>query len=633
MSYRNYSITNGFIVDSKGTGDFQTINDAYIAAKSGTVIGVMPGTYSGAYTVKPGTTLCAMPGSTGNKAVILSGQGVYAGGANVSFSNITFQSNSAYAFIFNGSTNGSILFDDCYLDAVGFTSLSHVSTASDAEFKLRRCSGDLSANVAFFDVACVDNMRLQWCEFQNSFGSTLANTVSAGTLFVDFTILRNPINISGTTGAIVHETITINTSGENVPCLNITSTKSSGNGSNGRYSELASGSASAITLGPGSLYTTKILTLDSNAAFAISGNGTLQYGIIGNIQNLAFDPALTIVKLPTFIGNLTLATPLAVNSGGTGLNAVVTGDLIYAPSANLFSRLPIGATGDILTISSGVPKWSTSTFPINVGATGTILRSDGTNWVASTATYPNTTTINQLLYSSSANTITGLATANSSILVTDSGGVPSLSTTLPFTLPVTSGGTGLQTLTAHSLQVGAGTSSPTQLAVGATGTVLTGVTGADPAFSATPSVTSITLGGGTALGAYVEGTWTPTLIGGSTAGTTTYSLQFGYYVKIGSLVWYNFIVSGTAATGTGNAIIQTLPFISKNQSGGNYIGSIINQSSATWVYPVGATDIALRAAGGQATIGIFSSGSASTGSFIQMANAAFSFTGTIVVQV
>jgi len=41
------------------------------------------------------------------------------------------------------------------------------------------------------------------------------------------------------------------------------------------------------------------------------------------------------------------------------------------------------------------------------------------------------TTINQLLYSSAANTIAGLTTANNSILVTSAGGVPSWATTLP----------------------------------------------------------------------------------------------------------------------------------------------------------------------------------------------------------
>lgn len=49
----------------------------------------------------------------------------------------------------------------------------------------------------------------------------------------------------------------------------------------------------------------------------------------------------------------------------------------------------------------------------------------------STAIWPATTTISQILYSSSANTVTGLATANSSVLVTNSGGVPAWGTVLP----------------------------------------------------------------------------------------------------------------------------------------------------------------------------------------------------------
>lgn len=62
-------------------------------------------------------------------------------------------------------------------------------------------------------------------------------------------------------------------------------------------------------------------------------------------------------------------------------------------------------------------------------------------------------------------------------------------------LDVVNGGTGRATLTNHGVLVGAGTSAITQLAVGATGTVLAGSTGADPAFTASPSVTgSITAG-------------------------------------------------------------------------------------------------------------------------------------------
>lgn len=59
---------------------------------------------------------------------------------------------------------------------------------------------------------------------------------------------------------------------------------------------------------------------------------------------------------------------------------------------------------------------------------GQILQSAGAsaNPVFSTATYPSTTTINQLLYSSSANVVAGLSTVNTATLITSSGGIPSL---------------------------------------------------------------------------------------------------------------------------------------------------------------------------------------------------------------
>lgn len=53
-----------------------------------------------------------------------------------------------------------------------------------------------------------------------------------------------------------------------------------------------------------------------------------------------------------------------------------------------------------------------------------VLRSDGTNWLPSAATYPNSTSINQILYSSANDVISEIPTANSAILVTDSSGTP-----------------------------------------------------------------------------------------------------------------------------------------------------------------------------------------------------------------
>ena len=65
---------------------------------------------------------------------------------------------------------------------------------------------------------------------------------------------------------------------------------------------------------------------------------------------------------------------------------------------------------------------------------------------------------------------------------------------------------------------------------------------------------------------YEEGNWTPTALGSTTAGTTTYVSQAGSYTKIGRQVTANLFVNYSAMTGTGNLRIGGLPF-TKNTDG------------------------------------------------------------------
>lgn len=121
---------------------------------------------------------------------------------------------------------------------------------------------------------------------------------------------------------------------------------------------------------------------------------------------------------------------------------------------------------------------------------------------------------------------------------------------------VAEGGTGLTTMTSHALQVGNGTSTPTQLSIGATGTLLTGVTGANPAYSATPTLTSLSFGG-SAMSTYVQGTYTPVLSFGNASVGITYSTQLGEYTQIGNLVFLTVqIVLTSKGSSTGNAGIS-----------------------------------------------------------------------------
>jgi hypothetical protein len=47
--------------------------------------------------------------------------------------------------------------------------------------------------------------------------------------------------------------------------------------------------------------------------------------------------------------------------GGTGLTSYTAGDLLYYVSGTALSKVPIGSTGQILTVAGGVPSWATST--------------------------------------------------------------------------------------------------------------------------------------------------------------------------------------------------------------------------------------------------------------------------------
>lgn len=67
----------------------------------------------------------------------------------------------------------------------------------------------------------------------------------------------------------------------------------------------------------------------------------------------------------------------------------------------------------------------------------------------------------------------------------------------------------------------------------------------------------------------VEGTYTPTYEGGSSAGVTTYTTQAGFYVRSGNMIFFMVRITWTAATGTGNAQVS-LPFTAKNTTSKEY---------------------------------------------------------------
>jgi len=86
------------------------------------------------------------------------------------------------------------------------------------------------------------------------------------------------------------------------------------------------------------------------------------------------------------------------------------GQMIYGGNAGAGTKLAAGSAGQVLRVnSSGNPGWSTATYPLTAGTSGTIFTSNGSDIVNTTATYPSITTAEQLLYSTDANAIGGSA--------------------------------------------------------------------------------------------------------------------------------------------------------------------------------------------------------------------------------
>jgi trimeric autotransporter adhesin len=198
------------------------------------------------------------------------------------------------------------------------------------------------------------------------------------------------------------------------------------------------------------------LTVQVQKSQAIAATDATKVGLA------AFDSARFSVDANGFV---TLA--------GTGAGETITGNSggALAPTAGNWNILGTGSittSGSVSTLTVQLTGLTNHAVQVGAGTatltqvgptatTGAILQNNaGADPSYSTASYPSTTTINQILYSSAANVVTGLATANSAVLVTTSTGVPGFSGTMT-NGQVIIGSTGA-TPTAATLTAGTGIS-------------------------------------------------------------------------------------------------------------------------------------------------------------------------------
>jgi hypothetical protein len=376
--------------------------------------------------------------------------------------------------------------------------------------------------------------------------------------------------------------------------IRLTSGNNNAGWGNGSFQNLLTGTGNAgLGNGSGSSYT----GAESNNICLVNTGTIGDSGIIRIGVPLTHTSAFIAGITGVSVSNLNIVT-INTSTGQLGSQAaanvgtVTQYDVLVGGAAGAIASVGPGSSGQILQSggSSANPAYSTATYPATATGTGTLLRADGTNWSATTSTYPNTNAINTLLYASSANVMSALSTANNGVLITSATGVPSLladgttgqvltaTTGSPpsWANPATSGtvtsvsGTANQvavatgtttpvisligpytpsTYTAHSVIVGEGTSSMVGIGPGSSGQVFqSGGASADPAYS-TATYPATATGTGTILRA--DGTnWSATT---ATYPNSTTSQQILYSTAnnvIGELTTANSKLPATNASGT-----------------------------------------------------------------------------------
>jgi len=354
---------------------------------------------------------------------------------------------------------------------------------------------------------------------------------------------------------------------------------------NSSYCVTVSGSAASIL----NLVNCNINCLNSTGIYYTCSNSSSILSIFNCMGNLATNGIAIFSN--SSAGNLVIENSYFTNSG-------------LSTTSNTCSGFPCNINYSL--ISNAITTSGTG----GVGSIGSQFQTSAINLSCITALGTGGHNLNGCLVSSGTATAIGIGNATTFVL--------GLCTLLSSNASVVSGAGVLQ-----YTAIGQGVTPGALSAATSTGLVLNVgmLRGSSLSFD----------GGSNVMSDYTVGTFTPTVVGQTSAGTTTYTVQNGYYVRIGAFVQVQATVQASAATGTGNVLFGGFPFTIKNQTNGFPYGSILDASSLTW--PTGATSISIQGMPNTSTANAYCSGSTVAGGAEQISNTALNFQYTIVHEI
>ncbi len=206
-----------------------------------------------------------------------------------------------------------------------------------------------------------------------------------------------------------------------------------------------SGAQVALTLDGVTLAVTNRVLIKNQAApaqngiYVVTAIGTTSANWILT-RATDMDTAAEVIQYAvTLVNQGTISAGLLYEETQAGPFVIGTTPIVFSQFQSGSVSIPVslgdGGTGASLTASNGGIFYSNASTGAILAGTATaaqMLQSGASSApVWSSATWPASTTTNQLLYSTTTDTVDGLATAASATLITSAGGVPSLSQTLP----------------------------------------------------------------------------------------------------------------------------------------------------------------------------------------------------------
>jgi len=360
-----------WIVDPLGfNGTSTSIAAAITSATSGDTIFIMPGTYTENLTLKAGVNLTAYGSDSslnGTGHVIINGICTMTTAGTVTISGIQLQTNSAALLAVTGSAASVVNIQNCFLNCLNNTGISFTVANASAAINISDSMGDIgTTGITLYVSTSTGSIFTTNLLMLNSGGATTASSNSAGIVNLTYSQFNNAFSSSSTGGMGITNTF-ITCGAINTTCLTLNGTGQTVVQS----SAVASGTASAISIGTGvtaDVYSNRIASSNTNA---ITGAGTINYGL------LIFSGTSQTINTTTQVGGtIKGGVAQAPSAGylGEQIRANATGVVLVSTTAKTITSInltpgiwDLSAVGEVVFTGGG------TTFTINISTTNNTI--------------------------------------------------------------------------------------------------------------------------------------------------------------------------------------------------------------------------------------------------------------------